>query len=44
MERILQDSQHLDHWLHVEDVIPEDISVCWQVEVSAVDDVPQCDV
>lgn len=40
VEGVFKNPEHLHHWLHVEDVIPEDIPVGGKVEVPAIDNVP----
>ena len=40
VKRIFENPKYLDHWLHVEDVVPEDIPVGGKVEISAIDNVP----
>ena len=40
VQGILQNPENLHHWLHVEDVVSENITIGWKIEVSTIDDIP----
>ena len=40
VQGVLQNSENLHHWFHVEDVVSENITIGWKIEVSTIDDIP----